>query len=103
LHPFFTAGAIPKASSTTSAMKRSVIIALILINLGVFFGATAFLPRALVFSSTGPISHFINARNHWEVAILITLSSTCITCGIAALCRPQNPPTSAPHPLPQVR
>jgi hypothetical protein len=69
-------------------MTRSLsgkIIALLLINAGVFFAAAALLPRAGSYGSSGPISEFINSRVHWDIAWVVTLASICITTGAVVL------------------
>ena len=61
------------------------LAALVLFNLGVFLAIAAFLPRAASYSSTGIVSEFINSRLHWDIAVLATLASTCITTGAVVL------------------
>ena len=65
-------------------MKRK-IIALALINVGVFVAVAALLPRASSFSYSGPVSKIINSRVHWDIAWLVTLGSTFISTGAVVL------------------
>lgn len=61
------------------------LVALLLINAGVFFLVAALLPRASSYSYSGFISQIINSRLHWDIAWLVTLASTCITTGATVL------------------
>lgn len=61
------------------------LVALVLINAGIFFFVAALLPRASNYSYSGFISQIINSRLHWDIAWLVTLASTCITTGAVVL------------------
>jgi len=69
-------------AGTVRWLLTSKIVAYLLINAGVFLGAVAMLPRAPMYTFTGPVSRFINSRYHWDTAVLVTLGSACITAGV---------------------
>ena len=71
-------------------MTRTKFIALVVINVGVFIATAAFLPHTSVYSFTGPVSHFINSRQNWEVPWLVTVASTCITTGLVLILSRQS-------------
>ncbi len=68
----------------TRLLSRKVI-ALVLLNAGIFFLVAALLPRASSYEYSGFISKIINSRLHWDIAWLVTLASTCITTGAVIL------------------
>lgn len=73
-------------------LLTSKLVAYLLINAGVFFGAVALLPHAPQYSYSGPVSQFINSRYHWDTAGLATLASCCITAGVMIFfSRKKNP------------
>lgn len=68
-------------------MKRN-ITALILLNVGVFVIAAAFLPKppgGYTYSYDGPISQFFgylsHSRMHWHIPFLVTLGTALISGG----------------------
>ena len=67
--------------------NRNPVPGLLLLNLGVFFTVAAFLPRAGSYSYSGTISEFINARQHWDIALIVTLGSTLFSTGLVLLLR----------------
>ena len=79
-NPTEAAGYIVGVGLGMTRFVPRIIIALVLINVGVFFAVAAMLPQASSYSYTGSISYIINSRVHWEIAWLATLASTCITC-----------------------
>ena len=86
---------VASALQRVTGMNRSCL-ALILINLAVFIVTAALLPRAAVFSYTDPVSHVINSRNHWEIALFVTLASILITSGALLL---KTRGTRSHHPM----
>jgi hypothetical protein len=51
-------------------MKSRLLVgfAMLLADLGVFVGTAAFLRRSGGFGFSGPWSHFIHSREHWDIA-----------------------------------
>ncbi len=65
--------------------KRRTLISLLLINFGAFIGAAALLPRRSSWSHSGPVSYFINCRQHWDVAWGILIALLIISAGVFLL------------------
>lgn len=65
--------------------NKNPVPGLLLLNLGVFFTIAAFLPRAGSYSYSGPISEFLNARMHWDIALVATIGSTLFSTGFVLL------------------
>jgi hypothetical protein len=62
--------------------KNSTLWALVFVNLGVFLATATLLPKRGSWSSTGPLSYFINSRHDWGMAWGILLASILISIGI---------------------
>ena len=65
--------------------SNKLISGLVLFNLGVFFTIAAFLPRAGSYGYSNPIEQLINARLHWDIAILATFGSSLLSTGLVLL------------------
>lgn len=67
-------------------MKRSATIrGLLLIDLGIFLGTVVFLPERGVWSSSGPLSGFINSRARWDIAWGVLAAALILSAGVYAL------------------
>lgn len=69
-----------------------LLFSLICINLAVFIGTAAFLPRPNSFAwSTGnPISYIINSRDRWDIAWLALLASSLASVSVYLLASRNN-------------
>jgi len=61
------------------------ISALGFFNAAIFLLVALFLPRALSFNWSGPVSYFINSRRDWHIAFGVLISTLLISCGLYLL------------------
>ncbi len=67
------------------SINRHQVLGLIFFNLGVFFATAAYLPRAGSYGYSDIITKFINARQHWDIALAATLGSGLVSSGVLLL------------------
>jgi len=68
-------------------MKNRLIAAIGLLSMdfGTFVATVAFLPSAGSWSSSGPVSYFINSRTRWDIACAVLVAAMLFSFGLFLL------------------
>ena len=65
--------------------KSKLAVALLFVNLGVFFIASAFLPQYQIYEVGSLLERYIKERDHWDIAFGLTLGTSYLSSAVFLL------------------